>query len=287
MIEFNNVNFSYGQSDSTRIHALKDINLKIDKNEFIGVIGHTGSGKSTFLQHMNGLLVPNSGEVIVDGISTSEEKRKLVQVRQKVGLVFQYPEYQLFEETIEKDIEFGPKNIGYEGEELKEIVKEAMDMVKLDYETMKDASPFGISGGQQRRVAIAGVIAMKPNYLILDEPTAGLDPGSRESILREINDLYLRNEDLTVLLVSHNMEDIARFAKRIIVIDEGQILMDGDSNYVFSQVEKLEKIGLDIPQITKFMNEYKKKGHVVDSKVLTVEDAFYEMNKYLGGINAK
>ena len=285
MIEFKNVNFSYVGRGEHRVKALKDVNIEINKNEFIGVIGHTGSGKSTFLQHMNGLLKPLSGEVIVDGVSTSGEKKDLIDVRRSVGYVFQYPEYQLFEETIEKDIEFGPKNLGYKEDELKEIVKEAMEMVNLDYESMKDVSPFELSGGQQRRTAIAGVLAMRPKYLVLDEPTAGLDPSARNKILDEIYKLYNRVNDLTVILVSHSMEDIARYANRLIVIDKGEIVMDGKPEDVFSKEEILKNIGLGVPQITEFMHAYKNKGNDINDKILNVEDAYEEMKRYLGEKN--
>lgn len=285
MIEFKNVNYTYKGRGDTSVDALKDINIKIDKNEFIGIIGHTGSGKSTFLQHMNALIKPQEGEVIVDGISTSGDRKNLIDVRKKVGLVFQYPEYQLFEETIKKDIEFGPKNLGYKEEELEEIVRNAMDMVNLSYEEMKDISPFEISGGQQRRVAIAGVLAMRPRYLVLDEPTAGLDPSSRDVILNEIYGLYERDEELTVILVSHSMEDIAKYANRIIALDKGQVILDGDPKDVFSKRHILNGMGLGIPQITEFMQEYKKLGNDVDDRVLNVDDAYIEMKRYLGDEN--
>lgn len=285
MIEFKDVTFYYDESQINKNPALDQVNLEIKEGQFIGVIGHTGSGKSTLLQHMNGLLIPTSGEVLVDGISTKIDKKNLVKVRQKVGLVFQYPEHQLFEETIEKDIAFGAKNMGYSEEEIDKAVRDSMEKVKLDYESMKDLSPFEISGGQKRRVAIAGVLAMKPKYLILDEPTAGLDPRARDEILDEIYEMYQKSEDLTIVLVSHSMEDIARYANRLIVVEKGKILMDDEPINVFDKYEKLRSIGLDIPQIMQFMKAYKNKGNKVDDKIISVEKAHEEMKRFLGGID--
>lgn len=273
-----NVSYSYGQNGGEQSFALKNINLQINKQEFIGVIGHTGSGKSTLMQLFNGLLYASSGEVTVDNQKVSEDtKTQLKAIRQKVGLVFQYPEYQLFEETIEKDIAFGPKNLGLDEEEIKRRVKESMELVGLDYEKFKDESPFELSGGQKRRVAIASILAMKPSYLVLDEPTAGLDPVGRDEILNEIKNIYNKSDELTVIVVSHSMEDIAKLAERVIVLDGGEIFADDLPENIYSRGEELEKIGLDVPQITKVTEILKKKGYHFDKTIITVEEAYEEL----------
>lgn len=280
IIELKNLNYVYSTGTPFEKKALDNINLNIEDGDFIGLIGHTGSGKSTLTQHLNGLIKPTSGTVIVDGIDTSSKDSNLQEVRQKVGLVFQYPEHQLFEETIYKDIAFGPKNLGLEDEETHTRVKKAMESVGLDFEDLKDRSPFELSGGQKRRVAIAGVLAMKPKVLILDEPTAGLDPKGRDEILKRIQKLY-EEEGITIILVSHSMEDIARLVNKIVVMSKGKIAMEGETKEVFKQVEKLEKLGLGIPQITSFMRKYKMKGNQVEDTILTVEEAKEELINYL------
>lgn len=280
IIKISNLNYIYNENTPFEKTALEDINLEVETGEFIGLIGHTGSGKSTLVQHLNGLIRVQEGNLFIDGFDISKKETKLKKIRQKVGLVFQYPEYQLFEETISKDIGFGPKNLGLEYGEIEERVREAMEIVGLDYEEFKDRSPFEISGGQKRRVAIAGVIAMKPKVLVLDEPTAGLDPGGRDEILGEICDLY-KAGGITVVLVSHNMEDIAKIVGRILVMDKGKIVMDGLPREIFTRREELEAIGLGIPQITKFMQEYKKLGHDIRTDILTVEEAKEELIRYL------
>ena len=249
IIEIKNLNFTYNPNTPFQAKALKDINLSIDEGEFIGLIGHTGSGKSTLVQHLNGLIRPTSGEVVIDGANITDKDVKLSSIRQKVGLVFQYPEHQLFEETVYKDIAFGPSNLGIGKEEVDKRVREAMDLVGLDFESLKDRSPFELSGGQKRRVAIAGVIAMKPKVLVLDEPTAGLDPHGRDEILGEIYNLF-RKEKITIILVSHSMEDIAKLVDRILVMHDGRIVMDGKTRDIFKRADELESIGLGIPQIT-------------------------------------
>jgi energy-coupling factor transport system ATP-binding protein len=254
--------------------------LQIDEGDFIGLIGHTGSGKSTLVQHLNGIMKSTSGSIIVDGINIYDKDANLREIRQKVGLVFQYPEHQLFEETVYKDIAFGPKNLGLKDEELKQRVKSSMELVGLDYDTLKDRSPFELSGGQKRRVAIAGVIAMKPKLLILDEPTAGLDPSGRDEILDEIRKLYLK-EGITIILVSHSMEDVAKLSNRILVMHEGKIIINDETREVFKKASELEEIGLGIPQITSFMREFKSKGNDVRDDILTVEEAKEEILKYL------
>ena len=272
IIQLKNVSYVYNPGTPFEKSALEDISLDIAEGDFIGLIGHTGSGKSTLVQHLNGLMKATSGEIIVDGESLSDKQTKMKKIRQKVGLVFQYPEHQLFEETIYKDIAFGPKNLGLSEEEIDTRVRRAMELVGLDFEELKDRSPFELSGGQKRRVAIAGVIAMRPKVLILDEPTAGLDPKGRDEILDEIRKLY-EKENITTILVSHSMEDIARLVNRTIVMHKGKIAMDGTTREVFSRSEELEKMGLGIPQITQFMKMFKEKGHIVREDVLTIDEA--------------
>lgn len=279
IIKLENVNYIYNPNTPFEKKALDGINLSIDEGDFIGLIGHTGSGKSTLVQHLNGLMKPTSGKVIVDGVDISTKGANLKEVRQKVGLVFQYPEYQLFEETIYKDIAFGPKNLGLKEEEVNIRVQKAMELVDLDFEMLKDRSPFELSGGQKRRVAIAGVLAMKPKVLILDEPTAGLDPRGRDEILGRLEKLY--QEGITIILVSHSMEDIARLVNRIVVMHRGKIAMEGKTREVFNQAEELARLNLGIPQITSFMREYKKRGNQVEDSVLTVEEAKNEIINYL------
>ena len=284
MIEFEKVSFSYNQDSHHPVKALEDISLTIGDHEFIGLLGHTGSGKSTLVQHMNGLYFPTSGTVRVNGICTSDENADLRALRQQVGLVFQYPEDQLFEETIYKDIAFGPKNLGLSDEEIDGRVRRSMEMVDMDFEKMKDLSPFDISGGQKRRVAIAGVLALEPAYLVLDEPTAGLDPHGRNEILSEIFRLYQASPKMTIILVTHSMEDIAGLASRLIVIDQGRVTMDGAPREIFSREEDLEAIGLAVPQITKIMRLLKAGGLPVDEKSLTVEEAAESLKKALGPV---
>ncbi len=282
IIEIKNLSYVYNPGTPFEKRALDDVSLSIKEGEFIGLIGHTGSGKSTLVQHLNGLMKPTSGEIIIDGESLSDKSTKLKNIRQKVGLVFQYPEHQLFEETIYKDIAFGPKNLGLPQEEVDERVKHAMELVGLDFEELKDRSPFELSGGQKRRVAIAGVIAMKPKVLVLDEPTAGLDPKGRDDILDEIRKLY-EKENITIILVSHSMEDIARLVNRIFVMHKGKLSMDGSPREIFGRSDELEGMGLGIPQITKFMKKFKASGHAVKDDVLTIEEAKAEILKYLRG----
>ena len=264
--------------------ALKDINLTINDNDFIALIGHTGSGKSTLIQHLNGLLSPTKGKIYIDDIDITEKNVKLVDIRKKVGLVFQYSEYQLFEETIEKDIEFGPKNLGLSDEEIHQRVVKAMEMVGLDYEEYKDKSPFDLSGGQKRRVAIAGVIAMNPKTLILDEPTAGLDPKGRDDILTQIKKLH-DNYGMTIILVSHSMEDVANIADKVIVMNNGSVELQGPIDTVFKEVEKLESIGLAVPQVTYLMLKLKSLGFDVSDGIYTIKQAKEEIIKLLNKNN--
>lgn len=282
-IELNNVDYIYNEGLPNEVYALKDINLEINSKEVIGLIGQTGSGKSTLVQLLNGLLIPTNGDVIIDG-NNSKEKSKRKAARFKVGLVFQYPENQLFEETIAKDIAFGPKNMGLKEDEIDIRVREAMAKVGLDYETYKDVSPFEISGGQQRRVAVAGILSMNPKVLVLDELTAGLDPIGREEIFNELMKIYEADDELTIVLVSHSMEDVAEYVDRVIVMNDGKVYSDKSTFNTFTSVD-LDKIGLDVPQITKFMREYKKVNPDVDDKVYTVDKAIDELYKHLGGEN--
>lgn len=284
LIEINNLTHIYSEGLPFEKKAIDDINLKIEENEFIGLIGHTGSGKSTFIQHLNGLLKPSSGEIILDGMKVSKSSSNLTELRKKIGLVFQYPEYQLFEETIERDIAFGPGNLDLSEEEVLNRVKSSMDSVGLDYETYKDKSPFELSGGLKRRVAIAGVLAMEPKVLILDEPTAGLDPRGRDEILSEIKNIHEKRK-ITVILVSHSMEDVARIAERIIVMDKGKVFLDSNPREIFRNEDKLLSVGLGIPQITSLMRALKKKGLDINEDSITVEEAKDSLIKYLRGVS--
>ena len=280
IIKIENLTYIYNPNTPFETKALNGVNLNVNEGEFIGLIGHTGSGKSTLIQHLNGLAKPTSGKIIVDGVDITSKDANLREIRQKVGLVFQYPEYQLFEETVYKDIAFGPRNLKLSDEEVEARVMKAMELVGLEYETLKDRSPFELSGGQKRRVAIAGVLAMEPKVLTLDEPTAGLDPKGRDEILGEILNLYNKG-GITIILVSHSMEDVARLVNRIVVMHDGKISMDGSPREVFKHSDKLESLGLGIPQVTKFMKVYKGKGNSVSDDVLTIEEAKEELLKYL------
>lgn len=256
--------------------ALKEISIEFKDGEFIALIGHTGSGKSTLIQHLNALLKPSGGKIYIDDLDITKEKVNLTEVRKKVGLVFQYPEYQLFEETIEKDIAFGPKNLRLSDEEVLSRVKKAMKIVGLDYEKYKDISPFDLSGGQKRRVAIAGVVAMEPKVLILDEPTAGLDPKGRDEILGQIKELH-NTYKMTIILVSHSMEDVAKLAERVVVMNNGEIYMDGRPGEIFMRIEELEAVGLAVPQVTYLIRTLKEKGFPVSDNIITVEEAKKEL----------
>ena len=279
-IELKNVDYIYNEGVVGEVYALKDINLKIKSHEIIGLIGQTGSGKSTLVQLLNGLLLPSHGDVIVDGINT-KDKDKRRDVRFKVGLVFQYPEHQLFEESIAKDIAFGPKNMKLSEDEIDRRVKASMEKVGLDYETYKDVSPFEISGGQQRRVAVAGIISMNPRVLVLDELTAGLDPKGREEIFSEIINIYNNDPELTIVLVSHSMEDVAEYVDRVVVLNKGEMFSDASTYDTFTKAD-LESIGLDIPQIAKFMRAYKAKGEDVRDDIYTIDAAVAELSRHLG-----
>lgn len=261
--------------------ALDDINLELEEGKFYALIGHTGSGKSTLIQHMNGLLKPTSGKIFVDGTDITDKSTVMSEIRKKVGLVFQYPEYQLFEETIEKDIAFGPRNLGLDEEEVLRRVKRAMEMVGLDYDKYKDLSPFEISGGQKRRVAIAGVVAMEPRVLILDEPIAGLDPRGRDAILRQLKKLHEEYKH-TVILVTHSMEDVAEIADEVIVMSGAKVLVKATPREVFTNIKMLEEVGLGAPQITYLMRALREKGMAVREDIFTVKEAKEEIQRVLG-----
>lgn len=271
----------YSQGTPYERAALRDFNIEIEEGEFAGIIGHTGSGKSTFIQHLNGLLPPTEGKVYIDGEDLWADKKDLRRFRFKVGLVFQYPEYQLFEETVYKDIAFGPKNMGLDEEDIDRRVRSAAAFVGLT-EAMLDKSPFELSGGQKRRVAIAGVIAMEPKVLVLDEPTAGLDPRGRDDILARIQD-YHRAKHASVVLVSHSMEEIARNVDRIVVLSDSHVLMEGTPSQVFARAHELEQVGLDIPQVTKVALALRQRGLPVDTAVYTVEALREALLRLKGG----
>ena len=285
ILEIKNLSHTYMPGTAFSTDAVKNINLKINQGEFIGLIGHSGSGKSTLIQHLNGLLKGTSGEILIDGYNILSDKKKLKDLRFKVGLVFQYPEAQLFEETVYDDIAFGPKNMGLSSEEIDARIKEACELSGVKEELL-DKSPFDLSGGQKRRVAIAGVLAMKPEVLILDEPTAGLDPKGRRNILASIKALH-KKTNMTVILVSHSMEDIANNVDRIVVMNKGEICMDGTRNEVFSNFEELNKTGLGVPVISKVFFELKKQGFDIPGDVYTVDYAKEVIINLLKGREAK
>ena len=277
-IVIKNLKYTYMPNTPFESTALDDINWTIGDGEFWGLIGHTGSGKSTLIQHLNGLLKPTTGEILIDGKNIHQKGADLKKVRQQVGLVFQYPEHQLFEETVEQDVAFGPTNMGLPKTEIDHRVKEALDLVGLSYKEVKDKSPFELSGGQMRRVAIAGVLAMKPQVLVLDEPTAGLDPRGRDDILDEIVKLKKR-QNLTVILVSHSMEDVAKLVDKIAVMYKGKIARSGTPREIFQDYKDLIKMGLGIPQITELMIRLKEKNKDVSGDILTVDEARDEILK--------
>ena len=270
-IVLEHVSYTYSPETAYEIHALKDVNLEIPDGQFIGLIGHTGSGKSTLVQHLNGLVRATSGHIYFNGEDIYAKDYDMRRLRGKVGLVFQYPEHQLFEVDVLSDVCFGPKNQGLPPEEAKERAREALRMVGISEEYEKQ-SPFELSGGQKRRVAIAGVLAMEPDVLILDEPTAGLDPKGRDEILDEISSLH-KERGITVILVSHSMEDVAKYVERIIVMNQGEVLHDGAPREVFRHYKELESVGLAAPQVTYIVHTLKDKGFDVDGDATTIEEA--------------
>lgn len=284
-IKLEHVNYIYGEGTAYEKHALKDINLEIPDGQFLGIIGHTGSGKSTLIQHLNGLIKATSGVIYYSGENIYAEGYSMKELRSHVGLVFQYPEYQLFEETVGKDIAYGPTNMGLDAAEIERRVAQAMEDVGLDI-SLRDKSPFELSGGQKRRVALAGVVAMQPEILVLDEPTAGLDPAGR----REMFELIRRLHDLhgtTIVLVTHSMEDAARMADRLVVMQNGRVFLTGKPEEVFARADELEQAGLTVPQVTKILLELKKRGIPVDTGCYTIEQAVAQLLAYkqAGGKN--
>ena len=278
-IVFDHVDYIYGMGTSFEKHALKDISFKIDKGEFIGLIGHTGSGKSTLIQHMNGLIRATSGKIFYNGEDIYDKNYNMRSLRSKVGLVFQYPEHQLFETTVYKDVNFGPKNLGLDKLEADLRTYEALKMVGIG-EDLLDVSPFELSGGQKRRVAIAGILAMRPEVLVLDEPTAGLDPRGRDEILDQIANLH-KESNITIILVTHSMEDVANYVERVMVMNNGALVMDQETRSVFARYRELEEIHLAAPQVTYIMNALKEKGFSVNTDVTTVAEAKNEIIKGL------
>lgn len=284
-IKVSNLTYIYNEEMPFSSKALDDISFEIKDGDFVGLIGHTGSGKSTLIQHLNGLLKPSSGKIFINDFDITDNKVNLTDIRKRVGVVFQYPEYQLFEETIEKDIAFGPSNLGLDEDEIKNRVRTSMESVGLNYEEYKDKSPFDLSGGQKRRVAIAGVIAMNPEVLILDEPTAGLDPGGRDEIFNLIKRLHKEN-NMTIILSSHSMDDMAKIANTIIVMNKGKIEFIGTPKEVFKgNTDRLKSIGLDIPQVLELAIKLREKGFDIKDDILTIEEAKEEILRVMKGIN--
>lgn len=282
-IKVRNLTYIYDEGMPFENRAIDDISFDIEDNDFVGLIGHTGSGKSTLIQHLNGLLKPSLGSIYINNFEITQNDINLTEIRKRVGVVFQYPEYQLFEETIEKDIAFGPGNMGLDQEEITKRVKSSMEAVGLDYEKYREKSPFELSGGQKRRVAIAGVIAMDPEVLILDEPTAGLDPGGREEIFELIKKLH-RERNITVILSSHSMDDMAKLVKTLIVMNKGKIEFIGNPREVFNNnAHRLKEIGLDIPQVLELAIKLREKGFDIRQDIITPEEAKNEILRVIGG----
>lgn len=283
-IKLEHVTYTYGAGTPFEKTALYDTSVEIHEGEFVGIIGHTGSGKSTFVQLLNGLIQPTTGTVTVDGTDISKKTKEVMAMRHKVGMVFQYPEYQLFEETIAKDIAFGPRNFGLSEQEIEERVREAMDFVGLDYQIYADRSPFRLSGGQMRRVAIAGVIAIHPQYLILDEPSAGLDPIGRREIFSEIQRWH-KEKDVTVILVSHNMEDVSQMANRLLVLSHGKIQLDGEPLDIFStKQDVLQQAGVSVPPATAVLQYLQTRGFAVNDRVHSIDESVDALYACLRGM---
>ena len=285
-VKVENLTHIYNEGLPHESVAVQDVSFSIEDGQIAGIIGHTGSGKSTLVQHLNGLIRPKTGSIYIDEENICDGKTVMREIRKKVGLVFQYPEYQLFEETVFKDVAFGPKNIGLADEELEDRVKEAIELVGLDYEQIKDKSPFDLSGGQKRRVAIAGVIAMKPKVLILDEPTAGLDPKAHRDVLDMIIRVHEHEDNITIM-VSHNMEDIASMCDKVIVMDRAHAVMEGTPEEVFARRAELKQMGLAAPPVTELIDMLNDRGFKLDGNILTRDKAVEEIYKAIrGNINA-
>ena len=278
-IILDHISYTYQPGSPFASPALHDVSLTVKSGEFVGLIGHTGSGKSTLIQHCNGLLFPIEGRVTVDDMPVLPKSKELKEIRRKVGLVFQYPEHQIFEETVAQDVAFGPKTLGLPADEVERRVRWAMKMVDLDYDAFREVSPFSLSGGEKRRTAIAGVLAMQPKYLILDEPFAGLDPSGREEIMGQLK--RLNEKGLAVVLVSHSMDEIARLAKRLVVIHEGSVVYDDAARQVFGKARELAEMGLDAPEAMKLMMLLKDRGMAVRQDVLTADEGLEEIIKCL------
>lgn len=281
-IELEHVSFTYSKGTPYEKEVLHDISLTIEKGEFVAIIGHTGSGKSTLIQHLNGLLHPTKGKALLDGTDLSGKTNEARAARGKVGMVFQYPEHQLFAETVYEDVAFGPRNLGLTEDEVEQRVREALQFVGLDYDALAQRSPFNLSGGQMRRVAIAGVVSMKPDYLILDEPSAGLDPGARRDVFREILSLY-KKQGIGIIMVTHSMEDALQFANRLLVVYDGRIIMDGKPAALFRERRKeLQDVGLDIPEIYKLKDALRAKGLAIPETVTDTASLLKEIRKRKG-----
>lgn len=281
-VRIKDLKYVYNEGSPFEKLALDNINLDMEEGSIVGIVGHTGSGKSTLIQHFNGLLKPTSGKIIVTELDLSS-KSSIRLVRKKVGIVFQYPEYQLFEDTVFNDIAFGPKNIGLSEEKVEENVKLAMELVDLNYYRFKDKSPFELSGGEKRRVAIAGVFAMRPEILILDEPTAGLDPLGRDQIMGQIKKYRKENPKNTIIIISHNMEEIVKIADKIVVMNKGGVSIEGTPKEVFKEQEKIELAGLRLPEITNILNKLKNKYPDIDSNIFNIDEAVDIIDKLLKG----
>ena len=284
ILELKNICYTYGTGTPFEKKAVNDVSFSVNKGELIGIIGHTGSGKSTLVQMLNGLMKPTSGQVLLDGVDIWDKPKEIRKIRFKVGMVFQYPEYQLFEETVYKDIAYGPLNLGYSEDKIKEIIFEVINLLGLDAKLL-DKSPFELSGGQKRKVAIAGVLAMNPQILILDEPTAGLDPIGREELLSLMKKLHKGGK--TIITVSHSMEDIAKIADRVMVLGSGRLALFDTVENVFREKELLKSLGLNVPQISVVMSELKRNGINIDDSIYTVDGAYNAICKYLTQKNTK
>jgi energy-coupling factor transport system ATP-binding protein len=279
-IQVRNLSYIYNAGLPDEQKALDEVTFDIYDDDVVGIVGHTGSGKSTLLQQLNGLLKPTSGNIIIDGIDITKPKIPMVEIRKKVGLVFQYPEYQLFEETVAEDVAFGPKNLGLEQDEIEERVNEALELVGIDPEKYGKRSPFDLSGGQKRRVAIAGVIAMRPRVLILDEPTAGLDPAAHRDIMKMIEHVHSKERNITIF-ASHDMDDVARLCNKVMVMNRGHLVTMGTPEKVFSQHDILRHSGIDVPSASKILWEMKKRGAVIDADALDLDTAVDKIMGYL------
>ena len=279
-IQVNNLEYTYSPGMPGETKALDGVSFEINDGSMCGIIGHTGSGKSTLLQTLDGLIKPSGGSIVLDGVSVTDPKTKLVDVRRKVGIVFQYPEYQLFEETVYEDVAFGPKNLGIEGDELDRTIRESIELVGLNYEKVKDKSPFELSGGQKRRVAIAGVIAMNPSILILDEPTAGLDPTAHRDILNMIRKIH-KTRGIIIIFVSHNMGDVADMCDQVLVMDDGKIILDGSPEYVFNQKKTLDEVGLGLPPVTEILDRISEEIPEFHATALDTKEAADAIEEFL------